>query len=251
MNSESSILGMALIKENHLKGIKALLKDLENRWGLLINNYHENESGHYFTINEESVILGFADFQIPSNDIEYAFNITYDLNVNDKNYFNHKSHLIISVLPNNSDIIERFSLFSKIIISIFNSTNTFSYYYGDANKLFEKDQILNKEVIIKNGKLPLDLWINFIVDKSDEKFSVFTNGLEKFKRLEIELLNSPLDLDYIYSLIYDSIHYILLNNEELKNNDTIGYFEENKIIIKVSPGIYVNKDSVKLIMEKK
>ncbi|MFN8431861.1 MAG: hypothetical protein U0V04_17900 [Spirosomataceae bacterium] len=41
MNSESSILGMALIKESHFIGIQALLKDLENRWGLLINNYHE------------------------------------------------------------------------------------------------------------------------------------------------------------------------------------------------------------------
>ena len=167
----------------------------------------------------------------------------------DKSYFNHNSHVIISILAHESNLLNRFLIFSKLIVSIFNNTESFGFYYGDANKLFDKNQILDKEEILKRNKLPIDLWVNFIVDSEKEYNSLFTNGLSKFNKLEIEVIKSSLDLDTMYKCTYDIVHYMLLNNEELKNNDSIGYGEENKIRIGISEGVYVPRQSVKLIIE--
>ena len=70
------------------------------------------------------------------------------------------------------------------------------------------------------------------------------NGI--FRKKEIEVLDTNIDPFDLYNFIYDISFYVLSNDVELKDGETIGFSEEQKLPITISEGVSVEGESIKI-----
>jgi hypothetical protein len=78
------------------------------------------------------------------------------------------------------------------------------------------------------------------------KNSGYTYGLKEFNKLEMEIVGSTRDLADIRGFLYNMAHYIIDCNAEIKNGQTCGFSETERIGITLSKGIYVDTETFKL-----
>ena len=94
--------------------------------------------------------------------------------------------------------------------------------------------------------LPLNLWIYFGFRSIENKNSGYTYGLKAFNKKEMEILDSDRNLGDIEGLLFNMCHYILDHNIEFRDGETCGSSEQERIAIRLSPGRFVEGESLKL-----
>lgn len=84
--------------------------------------------------------------------------------------------------------------------------------------------------------LPLNLWIYFGLSVTGNKASGYTHGLKEFGKAELEILDSGREPEEIRAFLFNIAHYILENDTTFEDGQTIGLTEDEKILIKRTPG---------------
>ena len=97
--------------------------------------------------------------------------------------------------------------------------------------------------MLHNDELPILLWICIVLSNND----LYTWGLKSFGKKEIEILDSSLSREELYyDFIQPILRYIIGYDVTLKNGETIGFTEEQKIKITQSKGVFLSEETLKL-----
>jgi hypothetical protein len=101
-----------------------------------------------------------------------------------------------------------------------------------------------------SAQLPLYVWIDFHVYRDPEgNFSLTTRGLEAFGSLEIEVAQSSLDPQSLIGRVYDIAHFVLEKGVLLRDGETIGVTQDERIAISVGPSReHLEKKVIQLAM---
>ena len=70
--------------------------------------------------------------------------------------------------------------------------------------------------------------------------------MKEFGKEEIEIIDSPMSRGDLHEFILPVLNYILAYDVTLKNGETIGFSEEQKIKITESKAVYLDGNSLKL-----
>src|SRR5690349_20290836 len=116
---------------------------------------------------------------IPSGDIEGTSQYAYNWPTAMEDTKEHKSHLIVSVLPGGQDHKKRFKTFTEVICAILRTTNAIGVYKGNQSLLIPKDDYLNEAEKMSDEFLPLNLWIYFGLRVKDKGNTGYTYGLKE------------------------------------------------------------------------
>lgn len=241
------LLSMVMLENSETFELDRIVKYLKDIWTQEPLEITGDDITSSFSINGNIIAIGTMPVQIPWGDIsgtaEYAFNwptATEDLK-------HHNSHLIVSVLGSKvSTAFERFELMTTVLSAILATSNAIGVYQGSQSLLIPKQEYLDTAEALKQNEVPVSLWIYIGLIKNLGKNNAYTYGLTWFSKLELEITDSDLSLEALYSQLFDIAAYVIGNDVTLKHGETIGTSIVEKNQITQSNGVFVEGQSLKL-----
>ena len=112
--------------------------------------------------------------------------------------------------------------------------------------LLPKNLYLDFSNMMKEEMLPIQLWVYIDIINDGDKSSVYTYGMKEFGKSEMEIINSAMNSDKLYQFLISILQYILKDDVQLKDGETIGFTEDEKIKIRESKAVYLEGNSLKL-----
>ena len=241
------ILSMTLFKDKQAYSLDQVVQELKTHWGLEISEVSGDDSSATFVIDGALVALALMDLPIPSQEFEELYAYSYLWQDVEKETQEHTQHAIVSILSDNLSPVETYSLLTKVNASILKtSQSAIGIYQGSTTLLLPKDLYLDLADLLKEEMLPLQLWIYMGIINQGDKTSIYTYGLKEFGKIEIEIIESPMNSDDLYYLLLSILQYVLGSDATLKDGETIGFSEDQKIKITESKAVYLEGNSLKL-----
>ena len=241
------ILSMPLFKGQQAYSLDQVVQELKSHWGLEISEVSGDDSSATFVIDGALVALALMDLPIPSQEFEELYAYSYLWQDVEKDTQEHTQHAIVSILSDNLSPVETYSLLTKVNASILKtSQSAMGIYQGSATLLLPKDLYLDLADLLKEEMLPLQLWIYMGIINQGDKTSIYTYGLKEFGKIEIEIIESPMNSDDLYYFLLSILQYVLGSDVILKDGETIGFSEDQKIKITESKAVFLEGNSLKL-----
>ena len=94
--------------------------------------------------------------------------------------------------------------------------------------------------------MSIQLWVYIDIIKDGDKSSVYIYAMKEFGKSEMEIIYSAVNSDELYYFLISILQYILKDDVQLKDGETIGFTEDEKIKIKESKAVYLEGNSLKL-----
>ena len=241
------LLSMPMFNSDEAFSLDDIINDLKTYWGLDIADRTGDNEVSTFIINNETVAIGLMPAPIPESELKPICEYSYLWKNVSEEVKKHTNHAIVSVLGSNTSILERYKILTKLNASILRTTaNSIGIYKGNQTLLLPKDLYLDFADFLKGDGLPISLWVYLGVINNETESSIYTYGLKEFKKTEIEILNSSLKGNDLYDFLLSIVTYIIESDITLKNGETIGFSEEQKIKITESKGTFLDGKTLKL-----
>ena len=224
------------------------IRDMKEKWDIAVDEYDASEEKDddalMFEVGDMLAAVSLASYPIPGGEAEGNAENNYMWEDAVKVAKEHCAHLMVAVLGKEEDLLEKGKLFTKVVAAccrqeyatgIYTSGVVFEprFYEGFAEQMSEDE-------------LPIFNWIWFGLWQDENGMNGYTYGLDVFGKDEMEVLGTdakPSDLrDFLASLV----SYVLENDVELHDGETIGFAADDKHTITRSPGVGLPEDQMTL-----
>ena len=227
---------------------KQFIRDMKEKWDIAVEEYDASEEKDddalVFEVGDMLAAVSLSNYPIPGGEAEANAENNYMWEDAVKVAKEHRAHLMVAVLGKEEDLLEKGKLFTKVVAAccrqeyatgIYTSGVVFEprFYEGFAEQMSEDE-------------LPIFNWIWFGLWQDENGMNGYTYGLDVFGKDEMEVLGTdakPSDLrDFLASLV----SYVLENDVELHDGETIGFAADDKHTITRSPGVGLPEDQMTL-----
>ena len=224
------------------------IRDMKEKWDIAVDEYDASEEKDddalVFEVGDMLAAVSLNNYPIPGGEAEGNAENNYMWEDAVKVAKKHRAHLMVAVLGKEEDLLEKGKLFTKVVAAccrqeyatgIYTSGVVFEpqFYEGFAEQMCEDE-------------LPIFNWIWFGLWRDENGMNGYTYGLDSFGKDEMEVLGTdakPSDLrDFLASLV----SYVLENDVELHDGETIGFAADDKHTITRSPGVGLPEEQMTL-----
>jgi hypothetical protein len=246
VNKHEIFIGMILLDNNDFNADK-IISTIKEQTKYNIKEITQKQGLIAIDFDEFKYMIGYIPAQIPFSELEPLAKISYLWPEALDNVNNHKTHVIVSILPKHNNRLKILKDFTFYTNEVIKNTNSTGIYISNQRLLVSRQTYLDEANIMSDTNFPLDLWIYFgIVKDENNTLSGYTFGLDYFGKKEIEIIKSDKDFQKVRSVLFDFSHYVIENNIILKDNETIGRTMDEKIPIKISKGEFVDSMTIKI-----
>ena len=162
----------------------------------------------------------------------------------------HKAHIVVAILGDEEDLISRGLLYTKIMATCCKQENAIGVF--TCGVVFEPSYYMKSVGMIRDGELPIFTWVWFGLYRTKNGLSTYTYGMKAFGKLELEILDADEEAGKLLSFISAISSYVLQDDVEFKDGETIGLSEEDIHQITWSKGVALpDQDTLKISYEKK
>ena len=243
------IMSMPMFASEKGYCLNNVIKDLQSHWGRIVEGVEGDDQTATFSIDGELVALALMPAPIPSEEFESMYEYSYLWKDAETEIKNHKTHAIVSLFSGDAPSVKRYSILTMVNASILRtSENAIGVYQGESTLLLPKKLYVDFADMLKEEMLPIQLWVYVGIINDGEKCSLYTYGMKEFDKLEMEIIDSNVSASELYDFFMSVLHYILQGDITLKDGETIGLTEEQKIKIVESKAVYLDGTSLKLEM---
>jgi len=243
------LLAMPLFKDGESYDIHKVIEHLKDFWGAKVDDSDgvDNETAVFY-IDGQMVAIAKMPTPVPGDDLENAASYNYMWPTAMEELKDHTGHAIVTVMSTgDKSTVERYSLLSKMLSSILMTSNSVGVYQGDQTLLLAKDYYLNCLDDLQNGGVPVPVWVYIgLRGKDDNTVSLYTYGLEHFGKYEMEILDSKMTASDLYDFLLNITSYVIGKDVALRDGETIGYSADHKVPIKLSKGVHLEGETLKL-----
>ena len=243
-----SFTGFILLN-SRIIDLELLKKDLKADWDITINEDNiKNENDTIVAeINGMMIAINLVKTPVPNDEAvkNAKNNFTWPEAVEIAE--NHKAHLIVAVLKRNQKPIDAATLYVKLCASCLNQPN--------ATGLFSSGTVYNPDMYkdlaksyIENGDLPILnlIYLGLYSNDQGKTTSAYTYGMRIFGKYDIEIIDSKHNSEELFNFLHNILDYILINNAELKDGETIGFSAEQKLPIILSQSDILSGETIKI-----
>ena len=245
-NPEKLILGMVLLKENNSMEIDKVISELKDKWKLKVGNAETDNETSIIEINGYRIAIANMPVPIPGDEVKTTAEFNYFWKNGDIEATSHKGHIILTIINGGKDPIVENMLFTKIATTIMNNSNSLGIYIGGRTLALKKDFYIENAEMMSDQDLPIYNWIYFGMRKENGKNSIYSYGLADFGKLEMEIVNSKHPMDELQELMFNLTHYVVASNVILKDGETIGMSETQKLKLSTTKGKYLDGKTLKI-----
>ena len=157
----------------------------------------------------------------------------------------HKAHIVVAVLGDEEDLISRGILYSKIMATCCKQENAIGVFTWGV--VFEPSYYMKSAEMIRYGELPILTWVWFGLYRTENGLSTYTYGMKAFGKLELEILDVDEEAGKLLSFISSISSYVLQDDVEFKDGETIGLSADDIHQITCSKGVALpDQDTLKI-----
>lgn len=237
--------GFVLLNEAKLDKSK-LYADLKNDWGIEIaDDPATDDDVIYADIDGNRLVIGLMPSPVPNEEAEYWAKGNYMWADAEIAVAAHTAHVIIALLGG-GDLVERGKLFVKAVCAMMKQDNVVAFYNEGA--VFSPKMYLDFAGMLRNGNAPVLNLIWFGLYANGDKAGVYTYGMRRLGREEMEVFadREKADFNALREFLMMVSSYVLDTGAVLRDGETIGFSEEQKLPITLSKGIALDGDTLKI-----
>ena len=224
------------------------IRDMKEKWDIPVEEYDASEEkaddALVFEVGDMLAAVSLAEYPIPDGEAEANAENNYMWEDAVKVAKEHRAHLMVAVLGKEEDLLEKGKLFTKVVAACCRQNYATGIYTSGV--VFEPRFYEGFADMMQEDELPIFNWIWFGLWRDENGMNGYTYGMESFGKDEMEVLGTdakPSDLrDFLASLA----SYVLENDVELHDGETIGFAEDDKHTITRSPGVGLPEEQMTL-----
>jgi hypothetical protein len=184
-----------------------------------------------FQIGGEIAFISLMPAPYPWEDLEGPCATSWLWRESKNELSNHKKHMIISWMTRIDDPVVKSLVLSQLTASVLEATNGIGVYWGNSALVNKKDVFCSMVYDIHEDGIPLFLWIDYRIEQhSSGELNLITYGLDKFKVMELEVIKSRKSFNELIDFATGISQYLIANGNVIKDGDTIGEDENQKIM---------------------
>ena len=228
-----------------------LIKDLRDEWSIEIPNEDltdEADDVIFTDINGYRVVISKFPDSVPNEEAEINASNNYMWREAVEVTKSHKAHIVVAVLGDGEDIKERGLIYTEIMATCSMQENAIGVFTSGV--VFEPNTYIDSAQMIKEQALPIFNWIWFGLYQTDKGISTYTYGMDVFGKYELEIIDADENPGNLIKFISSIVSYILLEDVDLQDGETLGFSEKDKHRITLSKGIALpEQDTLKIAYE--
>ena len=227
---------------------KQFIRDMKEKWDIVVDEYDASEEKDddalVFEVGDMLAAVSLNNYPIPGGEAEGNAENNYMWEDAVKVAKKHRAHLMVAVLGKEEDLLEKGKLFTKVVAACCRQEYATGIYTSGV--VFEPRFYEGFADMMQEDELPIFNWIWFGLWRDENGMNGYTYGLDVFGKDEMEVLGTdakPSDLrDFLASLV----SYVLENDVELHDGETIGFDADDKHTITRSPGVGLPEEQMTL-----
>uniref|UniRef100_UPI003AB4C9A2 immunity protein Imm33 domain-containing protein n=1 Tax=Dysosmobacter sp. TaxID=2591382 RepID=UPI003AB4C9A2 len=224
------------------------IRDMQEKWDIPVDEYDASEEkaddALVFEVGDMLAAVSLAEYPIPDGEAEGNAENNYMWEDAVKTAKAHRAHLMVAVLGKEEDLLEKGRLFTKVMAACCRQKYASGIYTSGV--VFEPRFYEGFADMMQEDELPIFNWIWFGLWRDEHGMNGYTYGMASFGKDEMEVLGTdakPSDLrDFLASLA----SYVLENDVDLHDGETIGFAEDDKHTITRSPGVGLPEEQMTL-----
>ena len=224
------------------------IRDMKEKWDIAVDEYDASEEKDddalVFEVGDMLAAVSLNNYPIPGGEAEGNAENNYMWEDAVKVAKKHRAHLMVAVLGKEENLLEKGKLFTKVVAACCRQEYATGIYTSGV--VFEPRFYEGFADMMQDGELPIFNWIWFGLWRNENGMNGYTYGMDVFGKDEMEVLGTdakPSDLrDFLASLV----SYVLENDVELHDGETIGFAADDKHTITRSPGVGLPEEQMTL-----
>ena len=224
------------------------IRDMKDKWDIPVEEYdaseEKNDGALVFEVDDMLAAVSLNNYPIPGGEAEANAENNYMWEDAVKAAREHRAHILVAVLGKEEDLLEKGRLFTKAVAACCRQKCATGVYTSGV--VFEPRFYEGFADMMQEDELPIFNWIWFGLWRNEDGLNGYTYGMEAFGKDEMEVLGAdagPGDLrDFLASLA----SYVLENDVELHDGETIGFAADDKHAITRSPGVGLPEEQITL-----
>lgn len=224
------------------------IRDMKEKWDITVDEYDASEDKSdealVFEVGDMLAAVSLGTYPIPNGEAEVNAENNYMWDDAVKIAKEHRAHIMVAVLGKEEDLLEKGKLFTKLVAACCRQKYATGIYTSGV--VFEPRFYEGFADMLQNDELPIFNWIWFGLYHDENGMNAYTYGMDVFGKDEMEVLGTdakPSDLrDFLASLV----SYVLENDVELHDGETIGFSAGDKRTITRSPGVSLPEEQMTL-----
>ena len=241
--------GSVLLSEDKWDKDK-LISDLQADWGIELPKEDTEDEDTIVNFDKCRIVISKFPAPVPNKEAEINAENNWMWEEAVEITKTHKAHIVVAILGDEEDLISRGLLYTKIMATCCKQEKAIGVFTSGV--VFEPSYYMNAAEMIRDGELPIFTWVWFGLYRTENGLSTYTYGMKAFGKYELEILDADEEVGKLLSFISAIASYILQDDVEFKDGETIGLSEEDIHQITLSKGVALpEQDTLKISYEKK
>ena len=224
------------------------IRDMKEKWDIAVDEYDESEEkgddALVFEVGDMLAAVSLASYPIPGGEAEGNAENNYMWEDAVKVAKEHCAHLMVAVLGKEEDLLEKGKLFAKVVAACCRQENATGIYTSGV--VFEPRFYEGFADMMQEDELPIFNWIWFGLWRDENGMNGYTYGMESFGKDEMEVLGADAEPSDLRDFLASFASYVLENDVELHDGETIGFSADDKHTITRSPGVGLPEEQMTL-----
>ena len=224
------------------------IRDMKEKWDIAVDEYDESEEKDddalVFEVGDMLAAVSLATYPIPNGEAEGNAENNYMWEDAVKVAKEHRAHIMVAVLGKEEDLLEKGKLFTKVVAACCRQDYATGIYTSGV--VFEPRFYEGFADMMQEDELPIFNWIWFGLWRDEHGMNGYTYGMASFGKDEMEVLGTDAEPGDLRDFLASLVSYVLENDVELHDGETIGFAEDDKHTIIRSPGVGLPEEQMTL-----
>ena len=236
-------VGSVLLKDTEID-FDALSDALIQAFDVTDENCTRDAQTLVFSLESNMISVALMDTPVPDGEAEFYAEGNFLWREAVETTKQHQAHLLVAVLNREANAIEAASFFTDTVNLCSMETKALGIY--TTGTVYEPSFYNEWAGKLRNGEMPLPLWVYVGLVRDENGNSGYTYGLTLFGRLEVEVIGTSHSPEEIYNFLYNVCDGILSEGMYFHDGETLSFTSEERLLITKSKAVYVEGDSFKI-----
>ena len=224
------------------------IRDMKEKWDITVEEYDASEEKDddalVFEVDDMLAAISLATAPIPGGEAEANAENNYMWEGAVKAAEEHRAHIMVAVLGREEDVLEKGKLYTKLMAACCRQQYATGIYTSGV--VFEPRFYEGFADMMQEDELPIFNWIWFGLYRDETGVNGYTYGMDAFGKDEMEVLGTDAEPGDLRDFLASLVSYVLENDVELHDGETIGFAEDDKHTITRSPGVSLPEEQMTL-----
>ena len=224
------------------------IQDMKEKWNITVDEHDASEDKSddalVFEVGDMLAAVSLGTYPIPNGEAEINAENNYMWEDAVKIAKEHCAHIMVAVLGKEEDLLEKGKLFTKLVAACGRQKYATGVYTSGV--VFEPRFYEGFADMLQNDELPIFNWIWFGLYRDENGMNAYTYGMDVFGKDEMEVLGTDAEPSDLRDFLASLVSYVLENDVELHDGETIGFSAGDKRTITRSPGVSLPEEQMML-----